>query len=97
MKAVVLNGRVINVGDWDYGIDKSGDVTNPMPAGALVGDFDIVENAKGQLVLADDYRALRAAEYPAIGDQLDALYRAGIFPDDMAALIEAVKAKYPKS
>ena len=32
-----------------------------------------------------------------IGDQLDALYKAGAFPDDMAAKIKAVKDKYPKS
>ncbi len=42
------------------------------------------------------YRELRAAEYPAIGDQLDALFHAGVFPAEMAALIQAVKDKYPK-
>jgi hypothetical protein len=35
-------------------------------------------------------------EYPPIGDQLDALFHAGAFPDDMAAQIQAVKDKYPK-
>lgn len=43
------------------------------------------------------YRELRAMEYPQIGDQLDALYHAGIFPADMAAQIRAVKDKYPKT
>jgi hypothetical protein len=38
----------------------------------------------------------RAAEYPPIGDQLDALFKAGVFPADMAATIQAVKDKYPK-
>jgi hypothetical protein len=42
------------------------------------------------------YQNKRASEYPAIGDQLDALYHAGVFPDDMAAQIQAVKDKYPK-
>ena len=42
------------------------------------------------------YKASRAAEYPAIGDQLDALFHAGVFPADMAATIQAVKDKYPK-
>lgn len=42
------------------------------------------------------YRELRAMEYPPIGDQLDALFHAGVFPADMAALIQAVKDKYPK-
>ena len=49
--------------------------------------------------LADskEYIEKRVMEYPAIGDQLDALFHAGVFPDDMAAQIQAVKDKYPKS
>lgn len=43
-----------------------------------------------------DYKFNRAIEYPSIGDQLDALFHAGIFPEDMAAAIQAVKNKYPK-
>lgn len=42
------------------------------------------------------YQRNRAAEYPSIGDQLDALFKAGAFPADMAAAIQAVKDKYPK-
>ena len=42
------------------------------------------------------YKDKRAAEYPSIGDQLDALFKAGVFPADMAATIQAVKNKYPK-
>jgi len=42
------------------------------------------------------YQFDRAAEYPAIGDQLDALFHAGVFPADMAATLQAVKNKYPK-
>lgn len=42
------------------------------------------------------YRDKRKAEYPSIGDQLDALFKAGVFPADMAATIQAVKDKYPK-
>lgn len=45
---------------------------------------------------ATEYRRFRSPEYPAIGDQLDALYHAGVFPEDMAAQIAAVKEKYPK-
>jgi len=43
------------------------------------------------------YAELRASAYPAIGDQLDALYHAGVFPEDMAAQIQAVKERYPKT
>lgn len=42
------------------------------------------------------YQRDRAAEYPAIGDQLDALFHAGVFPADMAATLQAIKNKYPK-
>jgi hypothetical protein len=42
------------------------------------------------------YSDKRKSEYPAIGDQLDALYHAGVFPADMAARLKAVKDKYPK-
>ena len=39
----------------------------------------------------------RADAYPPIGDQLDALFHAGVFPAEMAAQIQAVKDKYPKA
>jgi len=42
------------------------------------------------------YKSLRKAEYPSIGDQLDALYHAVLFPQEMADKIAAVKLKYPK-
>jgi len=45
---------------------------------------------------AKAYQRSRAAEYPAIGDQLDALFHAGVFPAEMAAQIQAIKDKYPK-
>lgn len=42
------------------------------------------------------YKQKRVTEYPSIGDQLDALFHAGVFPAEMAAQIQAVKDKYPK-
>jgi len=42
------------------------------------------------------YAQKRQLEYPEIGDQLDTLYHAGVFPEDMAAQLKAVKDKYPK-
>ena len=45
---------------------------------------------------ANQYKVKRIAEYPSIGDQLDALFKAGLFPSDMAAQIQAIKDKYPK-
>ena len=37
----------------------------------------------------------RQNDYPPVGDQLGALFDAGLFPDDMAAKIQAVKDAYP--
>tara|TARA_X000001382_G_C3142519_1_gene170061 strand:- start:243 stop:536 length:294 start_codon:yes stop_codon:yes gene_type:complete len=45
---------------------------------------------------ATAYREKRAAEYPAVGDQLDDLYHKGAFSDAMAAQLKAVKDKYAK-
>jgi hypothetical protein len=45
---------------------------------------------------AQQYARDRVSEYPSIGDQLDALFHAGVFPEEMAAQIQAVKDKYPK-
>jgi hypothetical protein len=46
--------------------------------------------------LKNSYQYKRQAEYPFIGDQLDALYHAGTFDATMTAKIKAVKDKYPK-
>jgi len=45
---------------------------------------------------ATRYQRDRRIEYPPIGDQLDALFHAGVFPPEMAAQIQAIKNKYPK-
>jgi hypothetical protein len=45
---------------------------------------------------APDYKTLRAAEYPPIGDQLDALWKGGEAAAAMLAQVQAVKVKYPK-
>jgi hypothetical protein len=42
------------------------------------------------------YIAKRVAEYPSIGDQLDALWKGGDAATEMLAKVQAVKAKYPK-
>ena len=43
-----------------------------------------------------EYQRNRADTYPPIGDQLDALYHAGVFPKEMADKLKAVKDKYKK-
>lgn len=51
------------------------------------------ESALNQLIVI---RARRAAAYPPIGDQLDALWKGGVEQAKMKELILAVKAAYPK-
>jgi hypothetical protein len=38
----------------------------------------------------------RRGAYPDIGDQLDSLFHAGVFPSEMEEKLQAVKDKYPK-
>ena len=45
---------------------------------------------------AQEYARSRKSEYPEIGDQLDDLFKAGAFSDEMTATLQAVKDKYPK-
>ena len=44
----------------------------------------------------DNYKYNRVAEYPSIGDQLDALWKGGEAATEMLAKVQAVKTKYPK-
>ena len=45
---------------------------------------------------SNKYQRDRKPMYPDIGDQLDDLYHAGMFSDEMAAKIKIVKDKFPK-
>ena len=44
----------------------------------------------------EDARNIRKKQYPSIGDQLDDLYKANAFSDDMKAKIKKVKDDNPK-
>ena len=55
------------------------------------------QSAEAVRLAAIPYTEKRREEYPPIGDQLDALFHAGLFPAEMAARIQAVKDKYPKA
>jgi hypothetical protein len=41
------------------------------------------------------FSILRTSEYPSIGDQLDDLFKQGVFSAEMTAKIQAIKDKYP--
>jgi hypothetical protein len=53
-------------------------------------------DAADALVESNAYKDSRAAEYPAIGDQLDALWKGGEAAQAMLEQVMAVKARHPK-
>jgi hypothetical protein len=69
-----------------------GDIAYDADGNEVAYDKDAVQD----YINAYAYKTKRQQEYPSIGDQLDALFHAGIFPADMAAQIKAIKEKYPK-
>jgi hypothetical protein len=78
---------------WSALTPKTREITDP-----LTGETTTVPIEKSEIVRPDipDYYAKRRAEYPSLGDQLDALWKGGDAQTNMQALIAAVKAKYPK-
>lgn len=82
--------------DWDYQVRLGDVIGNPLPDGAIEEDREVVESAKGRLLLADDWHSLRADAYPSIKDQLDAMWKGGADADEMAKKVQAVKDRYPK-
>ena len=83
-----------------YAYEVDGSQDDIIPAHFLSLTDDEVSEIRLQLNQAIEeaktYRERRVAEYPPIGDQLDALFHVGVFPAEMAAQIQAVKDKYPK-
>jgi hypothetical protein len=74
-------------------------VTVDDEAGAFDANGNKVEidlNAVNAWVDPEAYKYKRAAEYPAVKDQLDALWKGGDAAAEMLAKVQAVKAKYPK-
>ena len=78
---------------WAALTPKTREVTDP-----IMGETTTVPIEKSEIVRPDipDYYAKRRAEYPTIGDQLDALWKGGEAQANMFDAIAAVKAKYPK-
>ena len=77
------------------------------PNVVCVDDTDCARDAQGNQVEIDmnavnawvdpnAYKSKRAAEYPPIGDQLDALWKGGDAATEMLAKVQAIKTKYPK-
>ena len=78
---------------WAALTPKTREVTDP-----ITGETTTVPIEKSEIVRPDipDYYAKRRAEYPTIGDQLDALWKGGEAQANMFDAIVAIKNKYPK-
>jgi hypothetical protein len=97
MKALILNDKVVDIAENEF------EVASPLYwMDAPVGCDTTWKLVDSKLTAPDPdsektYAEKRMREYPDIGDQLDALYHAGVFPTDMAAKIKKVKDDNPKS
>lgn len=80
-------------GEEDQILHWDAEALGPQPTAE---QLDAAYAAKLAADAAVAYRAQRAAEYPSIGDQLDALWKGGDAAADMLAQVQAVKNKYPK-
>lgn len=101
MKKITIIDALINLvpnAEYEvYGLSYSGIVWHDKNI-SQPSEKEVMEEFKRLVKDAEyyAYREYRKNEYPSIGDQLDALYHAGVFPTDMAEQIRLVKEKYPK-
>jgi hypothetical protein len=79
-----LYPQVVSVDDTAGAFDANGN------------QVTIDESLVNAWVDPDTYKYNRVAEYPSIGDQLDALWKGGDAAAEMLAKVQAVKTKYPK-
>ena len=79
-----LYPQVVSVGDEAGAFDAQGN------------KVEIDMDAVNAWIDPNAYKAQRAAAYPPIGEQLDALWKGGDAAADMLARVQAVKLEYPK-
>lgn len=80
-------------------VDEDGNAiysSDPTDFGVTWAEIEAKQVELNEDYVATQYKRDRAKAYPDIGDQLDALFHAGVFPEEMAAQIQAVKDAHPK-
>jgi hypothetical protein len=79
-------------------VNREGVIEWHSPSTAPVSDEQIAQELTRleQQYATDAYKRNRLAEYPPIGDQLDALWKGGDAAAEMLTKVQAVKVKYPK-
>lgn len=84
-----------------YAYEADGSQDEYIKAGLVAITVEEVDSiyaaAAAEAQAALTYAEKRAAEYPSIGDQLDALWKGGDAAAQMLAAVQAVKVKYPKA
>ena len=76
--------------------ERTGQLWKEGQVGSGLHRLNLLTDTVELIPVAYDYRTLRAAAYPPIGDQLDDLFRHGAFSPEMAAQLQAVKTAHPK-
>jgi hypothetical protein len=97
MKALIFENKVIEVREVEFEVHSDMQWME-CPADCLAGW--VLNNGVVELATpaADTrpYNEKRKDEYPYFGDQLDDLFRSGVFSTEMTSKIQTVKDKYPK-
>ncbi len=95
MQAILSLRPTTGAGEWSL---RNNIVTWVDPTITMPTDSEIEAEMVRLKTLHDakEYARNRKTEYPDIGDQLDSLFHAGVFPADMTTALQAVKDKYPK-
>lgn len=88
----LVPGAEVSVGMYDKTITWHQPATAPVTVEQIKQEQQRLQQAYDWA----EYQRNRAREYPTIQEQLDALYHAGVFPEEMATRIRAVKEKYPR-
>ena len=88
----LVPGAEVSVGMYDKTITWHQPATAPVTVEQIKQEQQRLQQAYDWA----EYQRNRAREYPSIQEQLDALYHAGVFPEEMATRIRAVKEKYPR-
>jgi hypothetical protein len=95
IEAKVLADIDAREAEWQALEPKTREITDPF------GNTQVVPIDRSEIVRPQipDYYALRRAEYPPIGDQLDAVWKGPDSPEFalVQQKIQAVKLKYPKN
>jgi len=95
MKALILNNKVVDLVETEFEVSPEMswiDCDDTVKFGYTYADGTFTAPEE----YIPNYENARRSEYPPIGDQLDDLFHAGAFSDEMTAKIQAVKDTHPK-